>query len=676
MDRANAGSGRGRTQTMKRALLAAVLVATLSAAGPALADLESALRDYEAGNFEAAYAEFKNLADGGEAVAMFHLGLMHENGEGTSLNYPRAADWYRRAAQRGNGDAQLRLGMLYEQGLGVPLDLPRAAQYFRDAAEQGVVAAQTRLGLAYRDGRGVLPDPAEARRWLDKAAATGDDEALQAVLDMDRAAQPENRDLVGVVPGLPPGADNSDQELGPELSLPAQQLRERLRSALQKAAPPGSALSYGALAITEESGRFLVRLDDVALTMRDAGRRFEIGTLRAVFTSVAPDLYRVTMTLPQLVTVHDAEGRESGRVAIGRQAFDGQWSSAELAFDTLDIAYHEVAFDLDNGAVSGRIGTFAYQSALTARGQGRVSGPATVILEDVRVVGENGASMASIAKASLATEVRDFNRAYFDDLNSRAALMGGVYEESEGQSPLSALPRDLGELLGAGSVDIELEGLTFRDTAAGGEVMLGSLSYGFAIADVDRSLATLSAHYAHDALDLRGPDVPSDLVPRQIAIRLGVDRIPLNQLVDLAGVMVQQSFVAEPGANPPEMDIAAALAAAKTVLRVDEASVAAGEAEAALNGTLQADAAAMTGAVGSFLLTTVGIDWLVGKLNAMTDDEDARQMAATLTVLQAMGRPEQDSSGRTVSVYDIQLDTQGRMLVNGNDMQPLMGMME
>lgn len=659
---------------MRRALLAACLAA--AAWHPALADIASAERAYQAGDFATAYAEFKELAASGDPAAMFNLGLMRENGEGVIRNYPQAAQWYRYAADQGHGEAQLRLGMLYEQGLGVPLELPRAAELYLAAAEQGVVAAQTRLGLLYRDGRGVLPDPAEARRWLDKAAAVGDDEALQAVLDLDRASQTSDPNLVGLIPGLPPGSDTSEEELGPQLSLPAQLLRERLRAALQDSAPQGSPFSYGTLGITEESGRFLVRLDDVAITMRDPIRRFDIGTLRAVFTTIAPDLYRVTMTLPQLVTAHDAEGKEVGRIAIGRQSFDGQWSSSTLTFDSLDVAYNEVIFDMDNGAVSGRIGTFAYQAAMVARGQGRVSGPASVSLADVRIVGDSGARMVSLAKATFATNVRDFNRDFFSDLSDRAALMGGVYEESENQTPLSALPRDLGELVGAVGFDVTLEGFSLRDAATGGDLTLGSLSYGLELADVDRSLATFSMRYAHDALDAGGPDLPSDLVPRQAALRLSVDRIPLNQLTDLVGVMISQSLSAEPGASPPEADIAAALASAKTVLRIDEANVAAGDATAALSGSLQADASALNGAVGTFLLTTFGLEWLIDKLSAMTDDEDAKQAAATLALLQALGRPEQDASGRTVSVYDIQLEADGRMLVNGNDLQAVTGAME
>lgn len=141
------------------------------ATDPTLAD---ALAAYEAGDYEKARSLWAPLADGGNAIAQYNLGLLYENGKGVAQDNAKAAELYRKAAEQGHASAQLNLGYLYDHGLGVTEDHALAAQWYLTAAEQGDVIAQRNIAFMYEDGDGIPQDYALAAAWYRKAANQGD----------------------------------------------------------------------------------------------------------------------------------------------------------------------------------------------------------------------------------------------------------------------------------------------------------------------------------------------------------------------------------------------------------------------------------------------------------------------------------------------------------------------
>jgi TPR repeat protein len=77
-------------------------------------------------------------------------------------------------AERGVADAQFSLGLKFANGKGPALDYPQAAQWYRKAAEQSHALAQFNLGVMYAEGQGVLSDKAQSMLWIERAAHLGD----------------------------------------------------------------------------------------------------------------------------------------------------------------------------------------------------------------------------------------------------------------------------------------------------------------------------------------------------------------------------------------------------------------------------------------------------------------------------------------------------------------------
>jgi putative methionine-R-sulfoxide reductase with GAF domain len=83
-------------------------------------------------------------------------------------------DQLRQLADKGEPIAQYALGMRYASGEGVKQDDKAAATWFIKAAENGNVKAQAALGTRYWGGRGVPPSLTQAYFWTVLARAAGD----------------------------------------------------------------------------------------------------------------------------------------------------------------------------------------------------------------------------------------------------------------------------------------------------------------------------------------------------------------------------------------------------------------------------------------------------------------------------------------------------------------------
>jgi TPR repeat protein len=157
---------------------AALLAAALLLGRPALAaTIESAQASFAAGDFESAVAQFRTLAEAGNPVAQYNLGVLYENGQGVPKDYARAVEWYRKGAEQGYSEAQNNLANMYAFGLGVPQDAAEAVVWLRRAAQQGQSGAQYNLGIMYTLGQGVPKDYEQAEAWLRLAAGQGEVEA-------------------------------------------------------------------------------------------------------------------------------------------------------------------------------------------------------------------------------------------------------------------------------------------------------------------------------------------------------------------------------------------------------------------------------------------------------------------------------------------------------------------
>ena len=93
---------------------------------------------------------FRPLAEQGDALAQFGLGLMYRDGKGVPQDTQEAVKWYRKAAEQGNAQAQFNLGLMYSNGQGVPQDFIRAHVWYSVAAA-ALSGDEGKMAIKFRD---------------------------------------------------------------------------------------------------------------------------------------------------------------------------------------------------------------------------------------------------------------------------------------------------------------------------------------------------------------------------------------------------------------------------------------------------------------------------------------------------------------------------------------------
>ncbi|KQT54377.1 hypothetical protein ASG43_01855 [Aureimonas sp. Leaf454] len=114
-----------------------------------------------------------SAAEGGDAKALFEIGLRLMEGRGAEPKPAEAVVWFAQAAKRGFAPAQYSLGTLFEKGNGVTRDTGAARDWYLLAADQGNVRAMHNLAVLYATGVEGVSDPDTALRWFEKAADFG-----------------------------------------------------------------------------------------------------------------------------------------------------------------------------------------------------------------------------------------------------------------------------------------------------------------------------------------------------------------------------------------------------------------------------------------------------------------------------------------------------------------------
>ena len=115
---------------------------------------------------ERAIALFKKAAEGGFALAQYHLAILYQSGQGIEQSPAQARKWFSLAAEAGLREAAFNYAFMLETGSGGGSDPKEAARLYEVAAGRGVRQAFLPLGLLYARGEGVEQDFVEALKWL------------------------------------------------------------------------------------------------------------------------------------------------------------------------------------------------------------------------------------------------------------------------------------------------------------------------------------------------------------------------------------------------------------------------------------------------------------------------------------------------------------------------------
>lgn len=113
-----------------------------------------------------------------DAVGLYIIGQMLQDGEIGLPNYNEAFKCIKKSASQGNLDAKCQLGNFYLLGQGVEQNDSLALVEFKEAANSGNAWAMRCLANCYASGIGVDANMAIAEEWMRSAARAGDNDAI------------------------------------------------------------------------------------------------------------------------------------------------------------------------------------------------------------------------------------------------------------------------------------------------------------------------------------------------------------------------------------------------------------------------------------------------------------------------------------------------------------------
>ncbi len=129
---------------------------------------------YQQGNYWKAFELWQPVAQQGDPVAQYNMGVLYINGQGFPKNVKQAIKWFEMSAEQGYANAQYVLGNVYYHKIGcVERSLPDALKWYRKGANNGSEEAEAQIKKVYTD---LFPIPSAS--W-----SAGDVEVIRTSKD-------------------------------------------------------------------------------------------------------------------------------------------------------------------------------------------------------------------------------------------------------------------------------------------------------------------------------------------------------------------------------------------------------------------------------------------------------------------------------------------------------------
>lgn len=123
-------------------------------------------------NIKRAYESFQKCAEAEYHPGEYQFAYMIENGIGCQKDVDKAIKYYKRAADGGEAKAMFNLGLIYDKNKKYH-NTEQAIKYYQEAADKGIKEAFFNLGMIYKDGEDIEKDITKAKEYLATAADKG-----------------------------------------------------------------------------------------------------------------------------------------------------------------------------------------------------------------------------------------------------------------------------------------------------------------------------------------------------------------------------------------------------------------------------------------------------------------------------------------------------------------------
>jgi TPR repeat protein len=177
---------------------------------------------------------FEKAAINNHAGALYNLGVMAM--DANIADFPKAAEYFRRASEQGDNDATYALAMLYKEGTGVAKDRQKAVQLLKVAAEEQHISSMVDYAIAVFNGDGVEKDESLAGKFFLRAAGRENPIAQNRIARMLANGRGVRLDMIEAMKWhiLARAAGIQDDYLDGLLNAMSPQQRQNVENAVRK----------------------------------------------------------------------------------------------------------------------------------------------------------------------------------------------------------------------------------------------------------------------------------------------------------------------------------------------------------------------------------------------------------------------------------------------------------
>lgn len=488
----------------------------------------------------------------------------------------------------------------------------------------------------------------------------------------------------------------------PAPALEAGQLRGKIEEAFKlihaargpEAPPP---LVYDGLEVEgqgqgEDGGEgFKVTLTGLRMIPDPAkAARLDIGSASFTMTPAGQrggdELFQVSdLSLPPRWLYSEDGQSPSHVVKPGLLAFEGLWSFAYLRLMEGRFSASGAAVETAAGEPLAGFETILGDLASRPVEKERYDIDARLQVEGVTLRDDD--LRVSLGRVDGKVEVPDHDPAAVVAVLRQAAegAPEGTAEEAS-----TSLVTDLLTLSQGGRMAFEFR--DFRGARKGSQEALeiDSVSLGYAVSDLEESVAKLDLALAQTGLRITAPDLKAEglaaaLMPADGSAVLSLERIPLRSLLALLEPLAEEVEGEDLTLGGPKSErlaaeagekLIGAMSAAGTTLDLSGTRFAAPDAEVALKGGLVIDAGAAFGVRGTVLAEVGGFDALLELAQQSLADPDqkirdnARGAVTILVLLKAFAERDESGAEGPVDRFLVKVEPDGALSVNDKLLLP------
>ncbi len=479
------------------------------------------------------------------------------------------------------------------------------------------------------------------------------------------------------------------------------QITETLEQLKQKQAARGVQLTFeGAVAVEQNSTYLAITLPHMKYIARDRST-VDLGIIAInAAPGTPPGRWNFTAALPTAIVFRDAAGQNSGVLRIGEQMFAAVYDENFRNFLQMDARYKNLSIEGGSGSKNATIGDVSYTYELMEdAGTKRWSGPAKVILNDLVVVEPDTSGKATLKTMQI--DMGTYGFSFTDHLafqdQVEAIAESAKLDGPEGVNVSGAHAQGLYNLFfnymtsvwDGFDMKISTQGFSLSQpnkTPGGGptNVNLGDLTVFFSMKGFRDPKLTMQTTVSMKDLAIDPPPPTFDqATPSTLNIDMTVNNLPFRDIGKLGKQALDHS-VANPGAAQMTMlqtmmTAPQILTQAGTTLSLRDTGMSNKDYNLTLKGDVTANAQALMGATGTARMDVEGIDVIIAGLNERIANPTidavrkarAEQALSGFTMLRMVGK--EDPTNKNRRSYDFELTPEGKMMLNGTDIQTLTG---